>query len=272
MDVSSTDSTTEASTSDTGTGVTKDFAFNSLSFEVGATETFSIPKPDQPHTVPFATITNYAPAVNAENLGYAMVWTDVGDAYELEVSLSGVTGNSKVGGVAVVLGFADELGAPEVQEVQVTADNCGSVSLADLGDRVMLDAVERYEPGAATQLSYARTAGASLEYCVTGADAPEASLAYKVVMISLPEGVVSLEVPELVLSSNMGMSADYSQLGTATQIVHLIGARSFDEGSEPSLGYQFICSAQSPFGCDYDLIRFKTGAQVVAGGSIIAIQ
>lgn len=281
-------STSDTSTSDTSTGDSSEtgsgaicdpcgFAFESLAFEVGATETISIPKPDRPHTVPFATITNYAPANNANSLGYAMAWTDAGDTYELKLTLTGNTGNTKVGGVAVVLGFSDELGAPEVQEVQVAADGCEAVSLDGLGDRVYLDAVERYEPGSATVLNYARTAsaGASLEYCVTQADAPEASLTYKVVMFSVPEGVVSLDVPEVDLDSGAPVSADYGDLGAdlgAAQLIHLIGARSFDEASEPSLGYQIACSAQSPFGCTYELLRFKAGARVVAGGSIIAIQ
>jgi hypothetical protein len=255
-----------------------EFAFESLSFDVNATQTLSIPKPDRPHTVPFATITKYAPGNNADSVGYAMAWTDVGDAYELELTLTGGSANTKVGGVAVVLGFSDELGAPEVQEVQVAADACGAASLSGLDGRVYLDAVERYEPGPATVLSYERTVGGdSLEYCITQADAPEASLTYKVVMFSLPdEHVVSVEVPELELDTVTPRIAEYDDLGVdlgaATQIVHLIGARSFDEGSEPALGYSFTCTAQSPFGCVYELLRFKAGARVVAGGSIIAIQ
>lgn len=272
-DSAATDPTTDTTDSGGPSCDPCDFLFESVEFDAINSETVSIPKPDLPHTAPFATVTNYAPGNNADSLGYALTWTDVGDAYELDISLSGASGNSRVSGVALVLGFSEVLGAPEVQEIEVAADTCEPVSIDGLGDRVYIDAVERYEPGGATVLSYARSVDAgSLEYCVTESDAAEASLTYKLVTFALPEEAVALEIPELELDSDVQQSADYPELGAASQIVHLIGARTFDEGVAPSLGYDFACSAQAPYGCSFELLRFNAGARAVAGGSIIAIQ
>jgi hypothetical protein len=254
-----------------------ELAFESITFQSKADGfTGQIPKPNQAHVVPLVLIHEYRPG-QSDKLGYAAHWTDLGDAYEIEVVLTGATPDSRVRGVAAVLGMAQ---APEVATVTVAAtDPCVGVTFDVIPGRAFIDTIERYEPGEDLVLGYERhvspggeAEGSTIEYCITASDTPEASLTYKRVGFDVPDDVIALVVPGLTLDSPMQQSDSYDSLGADDQVLHLIGAQAFDEVAANDLGYTIDCNQNSPpYGCKFDLTNFAPGARVVAGGLILAI-
>jgi hypothetical protein len=252
-----------------------DLGFETLVFEAGPDGFVGqVPKPPQSNSVPLALVREYV-AGNSENLGYAITWAEVGDAWEITVELTGAANNSRVRGVAVVLGSNSE---PSVETVAVTqADGCLGATIDALSGRALVDVLERYSPGDDLVLSYARQAspagdGMTVDYCVTEANTPEASLAFKLVAFELPEGVTALEIGEVTLDSGAPQSSSYGQIASHAEVLHLLGARAFDEAAANDLGYVIDCSTSTPFGCSFDLQGFSGGAQAVVGGVIVAIQ
>jgi hypothetical protein len=253
-----------------------DLGFETITFEAG-TNGFvgQVPKPPQSNTVPLALVREYV-AGNSDNLGYAISWADVGNAWELTVELTGAANNSRVRGVAAVLGSNADL---TVETVTVTgADGCLGATIDALDGRTLVDVLERYSPGDDLVLNYARqtnSAGDSVtvDYCVTASDTPEASLAFKLVAFELPpEGVTALEIADVTLDSGAPQSTSYDQIAAHAEVLHLIGARELDETAATDLGYGIDCSSAAPFGCNFDLRGFSGGARAVVGGVIVAIQ
>lgn len=271
--------TTNTTSADSGGPVCDpcDLAFETVAFEARGSDVFTttVPKPDQPHTVPIASVREYSPG-NVENLGYRITWTELDAAWEIQVELTNAANNSQVSGIAAVIGAAAQPSTAEA--TVVAADMCGTAMIGAVGGRTVVDAVEAYEPGADTVLSYERSASQagddlSVDYCITASDSPEASLRYKVVAFEIPpEGVTALDISPVVIDSAGGQSVNYDQLPANAQVLHLLGAQAFDDQSVPDLGYRIGCSTTSPYGCNYQLIGFKGGASATAGGSIVAIQ
>ena len=267
-DTTTTDTTTET----TGPSCEAcDFAFEAIDFETKAGSFVdTIPKPDQPFTVPIAVIRLYDPG-NGDDLGYEVSWSDQGAAWQLSVQLIGGGGNAKVGGVAAVFGVAEE---PEVQEIDLSvADMCASINVADLGGRWLVDAVERYDPGGAV-LSYARTQtvvgpGADIEYCLAGPNA-DATLHARVVALptSIDATIVELAGIELDGSS---AGADFPEIAAGAAVVHLVAAQAYDDEQAPDLAYDFSCNGAAPFACNFSLQNFSAGASAVAGGVVVAV-
>jgi hypothetical protein len=253
-----------------------DLGFETITFEAGNNGFVGqVPKPPQSNTVPLALVREYV-AGNSDNLGYAISWADVGNAWELTVELTGAANNSRVRGVAAVLGSNADL---TVETVTVTgADGCLGATIDALDGRTVVDVLERYSPGDDLVLNYARqtnSAGDSVtvDYCVTASDTPEASLAFKLVAFELPpEGVIALEIADVTLDSGAPQSTTYDQIAAHAEVLHLIGARELDETAATDLGYGIDCSGAAPFGCNFDLRGFSAGARAVVGGVIVAIQ
>jgi hypothetical protein len=252
-----------------------DLGFETLLFEAGADGFVGqVPKPPQANSVPLALVREYVPG-NSENLGYAITWAESGDSWEITVELTGAANNSRVRGVAAVLGSNSDL---YVETVAVTqADGCLGATVDSLSGRAVVDVLERYSPGDDLVLSYARQAtpagdDMTVDYCVTESDTPEASLAFKVVAFELPEGVSAIEVADVTLDSGAPQSSSYGQIASYAEVLHLLGTREFDEAAANDLGYGIDCSTSAPFGCNFDLRGFSGGARAVVGGVIVAIQ
>jgi hypothetical protein len=252
-----------------------DLGFETLAFEAGPDGFVGqVPKPPQSSSVPLALVREYV-AGNSENLGYEISWAEVGDAWEITVALTGAANNSRVRGLAVVLGSNSE---PSVETVAVTqADGCLGATIDALDGRALVDVLERYSPGDDPVLSYAREAspsgdGMTVEYCVTEAATPETSLAFKLVAFELPEGVTAVDVADITLDSGAPQSSTYGQIAAHAEVLHLLGVREFDEAAVDDLGYAIDCSTSAPFGCSFDLLGFSGGARAVVGGVIVAIQ
>jgi hypothetical protein len=272
----STSGTTATTTADTTTATDTgascdpcDFGFELVEFDASSGGTSgSVPKPDFPHTVALALVHEYTPG-SSDTLGYVIEWTDDGSAWGFDVTLSGAANNSRVRGRAIVLGFNEP---PSEAQLQVSgADGCQSASI-DTG-LVIVDAVERYEPGDATELSYARSAPAAdaIEYCVTASSIPEASIGVKLIGFAPPDGITAESVDEVTLASQAPQTSDFPQID-GFAILHMLAARSFDEGAATNLGYAINCDdAAAPWTCSFDMSGFKAGAQVVVGGAIAAI-
>jgi hypothetical protein len=252
-----------------------DLGFETIAFEAGPNGFVGqVPKPPQSNSVPLALVREYV-AGNSSNLGYAITWADVDDAWEITVELTGAANNSRVRGVAAVLASNTDLA---VETATVTgADGCMGATIDALGGRAVIDVLERYSPGDDLVLNYARqasTAGdsATVDYCVTASDTPEASLAFKLVAFDVPQGVTALEIADVTLDSGSPQSANFNQFASNAEILHVIGAREFDESAVDDLGYAIDCNASAPFGCNFDLLGFSGGARAVVGGVIVAIQ
>jgi hypothetical protein len=248
-----------------------------VSFSLQGNDSFSaqIPKPAEQASIPIAAVQRYEPG-QSETLGYAIAWTDNGDSWGLEVTTSGAAANSRVAGVAAVIGLGADFPPPELHELEITtADGCGQLSTTALAGRVFVDTVERYEPGEAAVFEFARTASvgetATVEYCVTQPDSLDASLKIKLVAFDLPDGARSAAAAA-TLSSNASRNQSFTELGTVSELVHLTGAHGLNESSVPSLGYRIDCATQSPYACSYDLVGFKAGAKVEVGGVVLAIR
>jgi hypothetical protein len=252
-----------------------DLGFETLSFQAGPDGFVGqVPKPPQSNSVPLALVREYVPG-NSDNLGYAITWAELADAWEITVELTGAANNSRVRGVAMVLGSNSE---PSVETVAVTGvDGCLGATIDSLSGRALVDVLERYSPGDDLVLSYGRQAtpsgdGMTVDYCVTESDTPEAALAFKLVAFELPEGVTALEIADITLDSGAPQSSSYEQIASHAEVVHLLGAREFDEAAANDLGYGIDCSTTAPFGCSFDLQGFSGGARAVIGGVIVAIQ
>lgn len=252
-----------------------DLGFETLTFQAGPDGFVGqVPKPPQSNSVPLALVREYV-AGNSDNLGYAITWAELDDAWEITVELTGAANNSRVRGVAVVLGSNSE---PSVETVAVTgADGCVGATIDALDGRALVDVLERYSPGDDLVLSYARQAsptgdGMTVDYCVTESDTPEASLAFKLVAFELPEGVTAIELGDVTLDSGAPKSSSYDQIASHAEVLHIIAAREFDEAAASDLGYAIDCSTSAPFDCGFDLLGFNGGARAVVGGVIVAIQ
>lgn len=252
-----------------------DLGFETLNFQAGPDGFVGqVPKPPQSNSVPLALVREYLPG-NSDNLGYAITWAELDDAWEMTVELTGAANNSRVRGVAVVLGSNSE---PSVETVAVTgAEGCLGATIDSLSGRALVDVLERYSPGDDLVLSYARQEtpagdGMTVDYCVTESDTPEAALAFKLVAFELPEGVSAIEIADVTLASGAPQSSSYDQIASHAEVVHLLGARELDEAAAPDLGYGIDCSTSAPFGCSFDLQGFSGGARAVVGGVIVAIQ
>jgi hypothetical protein len=252
-----------------------DLGFETITFEAGPSGFVGqVPKPPQSNTVPFALVREYV-AGNSENLGYEISWEEVGDAWEITVELSNAAGNSRVRGVAVVLGSTAQ---PTVGTQTVDGDEgCDESTIDALAGRTLIDVLERYDPGDDSVLSYARETSSggdsvTVEYCVTESDTLNVSLGFKLVAFDLPEGVSALEVDDVTLDSGAPQSASYDQLPANAEVLHAIGMREFDEAAVTDLGYGIDCSPSAPYDCNFDLRGFNDGARAVVGGVIVAIQ
>lgn len=237
--------------------------------------TTSIPKPADQVSVPIAAVHRYDPG-QSNNFGYAIAWTDEGDSWGLEISVAGAAPNSRLSGVAAVIGLGSDFAAPELHELEVTTSQaCAQLETDPLDGRIYIDTVERYEPGDADVFEFSRTENvgetAQIEYCVSQPDDLEGLIKVKLIAFDLPEGALAEQVTAVLDSSNGGM-ASFGSLGDTTEIVHLLGARALSEASEPGLGYAIDCAAQAPYACSYGLQGFKDGAAVEVGGAVLAIQ
>jgi hypothetical protein len=252
-----------------------DLGFEMVTFEAGPDGFVGqVPKPPQSNSVPLGLVREYVPG-NSSNLGYAISWAEAGDAWEFTVELTGAANNSRVRGVAAVLASNSDL---SVETAAVTgADGCLGATIDGLGGRAVVDVLERYSPGDDLVLNYARESSstgdsATVDYCVTASDTPEASLGFKLVAFDLPEGVTALEISDITLDSGAPQSASYDQIASNAEVLHVIGAREFDETAANDLGYGIDCSSSAPFGCSFDLQGYSGGARAVVGGVIVAIQ
>ncbi|HLT38551.1 MAG TPA: hypothetical protein VK034_19825 [Enhygromyxa sp.] len=248
-----------------------------VTFSLQGDDTFTaqIPKPAEQDTVPIAAIRRYAPG-QSETFGFAIDWTDDGDSWGLEVTTSGAAANSRIEGVAVVIGLGEDFPAPELHELEIsTADGCGELETDALDGRFFVDTVERYDPGGAEVFEFSRTATvgetAAVEYCVSQPEQLDATLGVKLIAFSVPEGALAVAAGA-VLDSGGGANESFGSLGNVDEVVHLIGARALSEASEPALGYAVECSTTPPYECSYDLLGFSGGAAVEVGGAAIAIQ
>jgi hypothetical protein len=248
-----------------------------VTFSVHGDDVFttSIPKPPQQETVPIATVRRYENG-QSDNLGYAIVWTDNGDSWELEVTTTNAANNSRVEGVAAVIGLGANFDPPEMHELQITtADGCGQLTSTPLDGRFFIDAVERYQPGDAAVFDYSRTANvgdtAAIEYCVTQPDNLEASIGVKLVAFDVPEGALALAAAA-TLDSGAGAMESFGELGTVSDVLHLVGAHARSEAAAPQLGYQFTCNTAPPYACNYTVADFTDGAVIEVGGAVLAIQ
>lgn len=252
-----------------------DLGFETVEFEAGPDGFVGeVPKPPQSNSVPLALVREYV-AGNSDNLGYAISWDELDAAWQFTVELTGAANNSRVRGVAVVIGSNSE---PSVDTVTVDVDEgCDGATIDALDGRVLVDALERYSPQDDQVLSYARQAspdgdGMAVEYCVTKSDTNVPSLQFKLVAFALPDGVTALEMADVTLDSGAPQSSSFDQLPSQAQVVHLLGVREFDEAAVPDLGYAIDCSTAAPFGCSFDLLGFSGGgARAVVGGVTVAI-
>ena len=258
---------------DTGGCTDCDFAMESVEFDVNNSDTITIPKPDMPHTAPIAAVSRYAPAKGATTMGYTLSFSDAGDAYELSIELNGDSGNSRVEGVAVVIGLSDALGAPQIEDLEIPADGCASSSVAASGDTILLDVISSYEPADGDDLSYARTvSGGAPEYCVTRASEGAATLGVRLISFPAPAGATIFTTPDTVLDADNAEDVDYPEVGASSQIAYLIGARAYDEELAEDLGYRADCQPDPPYGCHYDVSEFEDGASVSMGGTLLAVE
>jgi hypothetical protein len=237
--------------------------------------TAQIPKPPQQESVPIASVRRYDPG-QSETLGFAIEWTDGGDSWDLEVTTTGAANNSRVSGVAMVIGLGEDFSAPELHELAITtADGCGELETSALDGRFFVDTVERYEPGEAAVFEFSRTAEigetARIEYCVTQPEGLDATLGVKLVAFDVPEGALALAAAA-TLDSGAGAMESFAELGDVSEVVHLIGAQALSEANEPGLGFTANCNTQAPYACNYTLSGFTSGVAVELGGAVVAIQ
>lgn len=243
--------------------------FEVLEFEAGPDDFVGeVPKPDFAHTAPIAFVREYLPG-NADELGYAITWTDAGASWQVEVALLDAAPNSRVRGVALVLG-SDE--APTIHELEAGMGECAGAPFEPANDRRMFESVERYDPAGGAVLAFAKQFSDTLDYCVTAADSPEATIGAKLVELTIPPGVVVAGTPDVVLDMATGGSAYFSEGDPTWAMIHLVGLREFDDQAASDLGYTIACSTGSmPFPCDFEFDGFSAGARAVLGGDLLAI-
>jgi hypothetical protein len=270
----STSNTSTSNTSagtDTGTPPPSDFAYEVLAFEAGPDGfSGSLAKPDQPNVVALAVIDDYSPR-NAQALGYAVELTDNGGSYDVSVTIDGADNNSRVRGRAIALGFA---AAPQLETIELTGPgDCASQLVAG---PATVDAVQAYGPNGGVELSYARTAtasgdGVTVEYCITAASDPGASLRVALLGFSPPDGVSAHAADDVVIDSQTPQAISFPQIDAAAEVLHLVSAHALDEAAANDLGYTIACASTAPFACSVDLSGFAPGVQVRAGGLTIAV-
>jgi hypothetical protein len=255
------------------------FELLEFSIQGGSPFTAQIPKPPQAHTVPIAAIHRYAPGQSNE-LGYAVAWTDNGSSYGLEITITGSHPNSRLAGIAVVLGLGSDFPAPEVHELEVTTEQgCAQISTAALAGRAWFDLVQRYDAGGAAVFDYSRTAtvgdAATVEYCVSSPEEidgeVDGAIAVKLIAFDVPEGASVIPV-EATIDSGASAGDSFGELGSVAKIAHLLGGRAFSEASQPSLGYLIDCATQAPYACSYEITNFSAGAAIDVGGVVLAIE
>jgi hypothetical protein len=249
--------------------------FVEFSLQGDDTFTAELPKPAQQESVPIAAVRRYEPG-QSDALGYAIEWTDNGDSWGLEVTTTGAANNSRIAGVAVVIGLGEDFPAPELHALDITtADGCGELESAALEGRFVVDTVERYDPGGNAVFEFSRDAElgetAWVEYCVTQPEGLDATLGIKLVAFDVPEGALAVAAGA-TLDSSSGEMESFSSLGSVAQVVHLLGAQTLSEADEPSLGFNANCDTSAPYGCNYSLSGFTAGVEVELGGAVLAIQ
>ena len=251
-----------------------ELAFSTATFDAGPDgTTVEIPKPDQPNTAAIALVQVYEPG-GAAALGYAIEWEESGDAYTLSLSLTDANDDSRVAGLAVVVGSASAI---DSQTFDADASNCGSQQV-EADNRVLVHAVETYNPDSGDVASYSGTREAgngedTIEYCFDNADSEGASLQVRVLSFEAGEGPVVETRDAIPVSGNGTELTEFSSLPSSAEVVHLLAVTAYDEGNNASdLGYGLDCDpSQAPYGCELSLIDFGGGAQVIAAGAAVGI-
>ena len=251
-----------------------------LEFSLQGNDSFTaeLPKPaGAASTAPIASVRRYQPG-QSETVGWAVSWTESATSWTVEITVSGAAPNSRVAGVAAVLGFGAGLSAPTVERRTVTtADGCVQLPVTGDDASVVVDAVERYAPGDAAVFEFSRAelveAGAvtAIEYCVTQPEQLDAELGVTLLRFELGDNG-SLAPIATTLADGQAGSDSFTELGQASEVVHLVGARALGEAAAPDLGWSFDCASSAPFACDYALVNASPGVTVEAGGAALAIQ
>lgn len=248
-----------------------------ITFSLQGDDTFTaqIPKPAEQDSVPIAAVRRYAPG-QSDSFGFAIDWTDEGDSWGLEITTSGGANNSRIEGVAAVIGLGEDFPAPEMHELEIsTQDGCGELETEPLDGRFFVDTVEGYEPGGASVFEFSRTPSvgetATVEYCVTQPELLDASLKVKLIAFDVPVGALAV-TGGVMLDSNDTINQSFGSLGNIDRVVHLIGGQALSDASVPGLGYAIECSTAPPYTCDYSLLGFNDGATAEVGGAVLAIQ
>ena len=97
--------------------------------------TRQIPKPPQAHTVPFATVHVYEPG-NSDDYGYEISWSESDTSWTLEITTAGGAGNSRLRGVAAVLGLGTDVGEPALQDAELLPPGRVHLVPVDVGECV----------------------------------------------------------------------------------------------------------------------------------------
>jgi hypothetical protein len=249
-----------------------------IEFSIQGNNSFSaeIPKPAGSTTsAPIAAIRRYQPG-QSETLAWSVRWTESASSWAVEVTASGGAPNSRIAGVAAVLGFGDALPAPSVHELTVTTtDGCAQLPIS--AGELVLDTVEAYAPEGAAVVEFSRTeliaAGepTAIEYCVSQPEQLDASLRVKLISFDLPDNALAAEVAT-VLDAQTDGGDSFAAFGEAREVVQLVGARTLTEASSPNLGWRFECAATPPYACTYALVGGSSGVMVEAGGAALAIR
>lgn len=274
--------TGESGTSDAGTSETSPetspetgmpcdpcgLGFEVLEFEAGPDDfSAEIPKPDFAHTAPIAFVREYLPG-NADELGYAISWTDVGASWQVEVALIDAAPNSRVRGVALVIGSESP---PTIDELDVAAGECTSV-VPPMPTQQLIESVERYDPAGGATLAYDRQAAGGTQYCVTTSDSPDATIGVRTIALELPEGVLLSAAADTIFDMPGGGELSFSEGDPSWSLAHLVGVRDFDDASASDLGYVVACdSAAAPFPCSFAFDNFSSGARAVLGGHLLGV-
>jgi hypothetical protein len=242
--------------------------FELIEFEAGPDD-FSgeIPKPEFAHTAPIAFVREYLPG-NADELGYAITWTDTGASWQVDVALIDASPNSRVRGVAVVIGSESEL---TIDELDVAAGECTSVE-PPLPAQQLIESVERYDPAGGATLAYDRQAGGGTQYCVTASDAADAGIGVRTLALEIPDGVLLSAAPDTIFDMAGGGELSFTAGDPSWALLHLVGVRDFDDASASDLGYVVACeTAAAPFACSFAFDNFSSGARAVLGGHLLGV-
>jgi hypothetical protein len=251
-----------------------------VEFSIQGNNSFSaeIPKPTgSTSSAPIAAIRRYQPG-QSQTLGWSVTWTESASSWSVEVTTSGSAPNSRIAGVAAVLGFGEALPAPGVHELTVTTtDGCAQLPISAGEGELVLDTVEAYAPGDAEVFEFSRSelidAGelTAIEYCVSQPEQLDASLRVKLVRFDLPDNALAAEVAS-TLAAQTNVDDSFPAFGDASEVVHLIGVHTLIEEPEPDLGWEFDCANTPPFACTYALLAGSPAVTVEAGGAALAIQ